>query len=222
MEFRAAETLILNNEEFILLLSAAGISGWYGIELSGDTGFANDDIRLNGCIAGLYRKGLIEWGESKARVSDNVRPVFDVLRSAPVCITSTNLREQNSDIGSYCSDGRVVISERSLLGTDEIKLTLMSADEWISMFEKGGYLPKVMEAPPDMDAEHMFPENGDLISEFAVRSIPDGKLLEKLMLFDCGTYGMIIQNSRTFSMREMFTMESIKEIMRSWAGGKSQ
>jgi hypothetical protein len=222
VEFQAAETLILNNEEFMLMLSAVGVSGWYGIELKGDTGFADDEARFNSCLAGLYRKGLIEWGESKAKVSDSARAVFDVLRSAPVCITSTNLREQNSDIGSYCSDDRVVISERSLLGTDEIKLTLMSSDEWISMFEKCGYFPKVMQAPPDMDAGHMFPENGDLISSFEVRSIPDGKLLEKLMLFDCGTYGMIIQNSQKFSMREMFTMEGIKEIMRSWAGGKSQ
>ena len=214
--------MILNNEEFMLMLSAAGISGWYGIELKGDADFADDEAKFNSCLAGLYRKGLIEWGESKARVSEKARAVFDVLKRAPVCIISRHTYNDDTDIGSYCSDGRVVISERSLMGTDEIKLTLMTAEEWISMFDKGGYFPKVMEAPADMDAKHLTPENGDLISEFEVRSIPDGKLLEKLMLFDCGAYGMIIQNSQTFSDRAMFKKEIIKAIMQSWAGGSAR
>lgn len=222
MEFRAAETLILNSEEFMLMLSAAGISGWYGIELSGDPGFVNDEAKLNGCIAGLYRKGLVEWGERKARVSDKARPVFDVLRKAPVCIISSNTESQSLELCSYCYDGRAVVTERGMMGDDEIKLTLMDTEEWISMFGKGGYFPKVLEAPPEIDAGHVFPENGDLISWFEVRSIPEGKLLEKLMLFDCGTYGMTIQNSQTVSMREMFDPESIRRIMHSWAGGNAQ
>lgn len=214
--------MILNNEEFMLLLSASGISGWYGIELSGNTDFVNDEKKFNSCLAGLYRKGLVEWGEKKARVSDKAREVFDILRSARVCIISAHTDTPDSDIASYCNEGEVVISERSLMNTDEIKLTRMTAEEWISMFEKNGYFPKVVEAPSDMDAGQVAPESGDLVSEFNVRSIPDGKLLEKLMLFDCGTYGIIIQNSRTSSDREMFTKDGIKGIMQIWAGGNAE
>ena len=221
MEFRAAETLILNNEEFMLMLSAAGITEWYGMELGGDQSFAGSDVKFNACIAGLYGKGLIEWGKSKARISDKARPVFDVLRRAPVCIICSNTGEQGLDLGSYCYDGRVVLVERSLMNDAEIKLTVMDADEWISMFEKSGYFPEVMAAPAEMDAAHFVPENEDLISQFEVRSIPEGKLLEKLMLFDCGVYGMIIQNSQVTSEREMFTLESVKRIMHSWAGGNA-
>lgn len=213
--------MILNNDEFMLMLSASGISGWYGIELSGNTDFVNDEKKFNNCLAGLYRKGLVEWGEKKARVSEKAREVFDVLRSAKVCIISTQADTPDSDIASYCNEGKVVISERSLMNTDEIKLTLMTSEEWISMFERNGYFPKVMKAPPELDAGHMFPETGDLLSEFNVRSIPDGMLLEKLMLFDCGTYGMIIQNSRTSSNREMFTTDGVKGIMQIWAGGNA-
>ena len=221
MEFRAAETLILNNEEFMLMLSAAGITEWYGMELGGDQSFAGSDVKFNACIAGLYGKGLIEWGKSKARISDKARPVFDVLRRAPVCIICSNTGEQSLDLCSYCHDGRVVLAERSLMNDAEIKLTVMDADEWISMFEKSGYFPEVMVAPAELDASHFVPENEDLISQFEVRSIPEGKLLEKLMLFDCGVYGMIIQNSQVTSEREMFTLESVKRIMHSWAGGNA-
>ena len=211
--------MILNNEELVLLLSAAGITKWYGIDLSGNTDFVRDEKKVNTCLAGLYRKGLIEWGENKAKLAGKARQILDVLRNSIVCIQSSCIDTQWVRSGSYCNEGMVVVTERGVMDDNEIKLTLMDAGEWISMFERSGYFPKVIEAPDTIDPDSFTLGDDDLVSEFEVRSIPDGILFENLRLYDCGLYGVLIQSSQWTSSKEMFTGERIKSIMHSWAGG---
>ena len=222
MDYQATETIILNDEEFILLLAAAGIKEWYGIDIGKKAEFINYSSSVNRVLAELYRKGMVDWGPEKAKISESARPVMKVLKAAPVCITCESKAMPGLISGSYCSEGRVVMIERSTAGDGELRLTAMGSEEWYSFFEKGGFFPKVVEAPEDMNPDNLFPETGDLVTEFVVRSIPDGRMLEDLLLYDCGIYGMIIDNTTKTSTRNMFSPGAVRTIMYSWAGGASE
>lgn len=222
MDYQATETIILNDEEFVLLIAAAGISSWYGIDIGRKTDFVRDEGAVNRTMAELYRKGIIDWGEEKAAISEEMKSILNVLRRASVCITCTNEKMPQLVSGSYCSNGDVVMIERGVTGDSEIKLTMMQSDEWVSYFEQGSFFPNVIEPPQDISADDLFLEKDDMITEFEVREIPSGKLLEQVMLFDCGVYGMIIDNGINNSFRQLFSPEAIKSIMHSWAGGASK
>lgn len=222
MDYQATETIILNDEEFILLLAAAGVRDWYGIDIGKKAEFINDEGSVNRVLAGLYRKGMIDWGQEKARISDTARPVMKILKEAPVCIMCESMAAPGLISGSYCSDGRVVMIERSIAGDGELRLTAMSAKEWYSFFEKGGFFPKVIRAPEDMDPDKLLPETGDKVTDFMVRSIPEGRMLENVMLYDCGVYGMIIDNTTRNSTRKMYSPDEMRSIIYSWAGGASE
>lgn len=209
----------MNDEEFLMMIGAAGISGWYGIDLSRKTDFVKDECAVNRSLAELYRKGLIDWGPEKARISEEIKPLFRVLKNADVCITCSSRAMPDVVSGSYCSAGDVVMIERSTTGSDELRITAMDTEEWFAYFEKGGFFPKVIEAPDDMTADHLYPEEDDMVTDFEVRKIPTGKMLENVMLFDCGVYGMIIDNTLHNSVRKMYTPDKIRSIMYSWAGG---
>lgn len=222
MGYQATETIILNDEEFILLLAAAGVTDWYGIDLSRKTDFINSEGAVNRHLAELYRKEMIDWGADRARISDKARPLLRVLRSSPVCIMCESLASPGRISGSYCSDGQVVMVERSINGENELKITAMAAEEWFSYFDKGGFFPKVIEPPEDMNPDKLLPDNGDKVTDFVVRSIPEGRMLENVMLFDCGIYGMIIDNTTRNSIRKMYSPDEMRSIIFSWAGGASE
>lgn len=222
MEYQATETIILNDEEFILLLAAAGVRDWYGIDIGKKTEFIDDEAAVNRILAELYRKGMIDWGAEKARISNSARPLMNVLRQAPVCIMCESTAMPDLISGSYCSDGNVVMIERSRSGGHELGLTCMNAEEWYSFFEEGGFFPKVIEAPAGIDPDLLTPEPGDRITEFTVRSIPGGRTLDSLAIYDCGLYGMIIDSTAQKPVRKMYSPEIIRSIINSWAGGASE
>lgn len=222
MEYQATETIILNDEEFILLLAAAGIREWYGIDIGNKTEFIDDEAAVNRILAELYRKGMIDWGAEKARISESARPIMNVLKRAPLCIMCESTAMPDLISGSYCSNGNVVMIERSRTGGHEIGLTFMNAEEWYSYFDKGGFLPKVIEAPADMDPDMIIPRPEDRVTEFTMCSMPEGRMLQSRALYDCGLYGMIIDSTTRNSVRKMYSPEEMRSTLNIWAGGASE
>lgn len=221
MEYRATETVILNYDEFLLMMAAAGVSGWYGIELGEARDNFEDQAALNRHMAELYRKGLIDWGENKAKIAEDIRPLFRVLRHAPVCIICSGRGGPETTSASYCFDGEVVMIEKSLTGEKDLKLTFMKTDEWISWFEQGGYFPKVAEPPEKADADKQVLTEDDRISAFEIRRIPDGKLIETVEFYDAGLYGVIVSTGSKSASREMFRAEAARAMIYRWAGGNA-
>ena len=62
MDYQPKEITILKNDEFMLMLIAAGINEWYGIDLNDEEYDLGDERSFNESLAALYQKHIVSWG----------------------------------------------------------------------------------------------------------------------------------------------------------------
>lgn len=217
MDYQPKEITILKNDEFMLMLIAAGINEWYGIDLNDEEYDLGDERSFNESLAALYQKHIVSWGEQKAHIEERYRPLLTILKEASSCVTASSVFRPGYIRGCYFGKGNVVTIERRTASNDELELSLLSFQEWISELEEEGWWPQTMPFSPN---EHDIEAAGEtLVSEFDLRSVPGGELMQALRLYEQGLYGIIELGNDNGKTREPFTVEKIAEVLNNWAGG---
>lgn len=215
MAYQANEITVLKNSEFLLLLAAAGIDRWYGID-TGSISELESDRAFNVNLAGLYQKNIVDWDNEKARLTDPYRRIFDVLRSSPVCIAIRTAERSDYIRGCYFSGGDVVTVDRRTAAGNEIELSMTGLYDWMESLEKDGIIPETAGVP---DTDETIDMENELVSRFELRSLPDGALLEKAEVFDKGLYGVLERTAGKKTETEYFRKETFDGMLKDWIGG---
>ncbi len=216
MDYQAREITILKNDEFRMLLAAAGIDEWYGIDLDEAGQSLGDERSFNEILAALYQKHIISWGEEKAHIDDRYRPLMRVLKDASVCVTAVTVFRPGYIKGSYFSRGNAVVIERRTASSDELEISMLPFSEWADELEAEGYCPQTLSPEEDDDTAD---SGEELISEFELRSLPGGVLKQTIRLYECGLYGMIEMDDGSGKIREPFSRDMLTELLKEWTGG---
>lgn len=225
MDYQAIETVIMNDEEFLLMLAAAGMDQWYGVQAGTDDTSPMTNEEFNRREASLYRGNFIDWIGDKARISDEFKHMFSILSGAKYCIRSARGDRLLALTAQYCLDGDVAVVERNFNGTDEVKITVMTSDEWIEDLRAAGYFhPSILQEEdgkevltPVWEAD---PDGAEIISIFERRRMPTGKLVETVKYIECGLYAYIEVSSENETTREACNEKMMEEILRNWTGEK--
>ena len=215
MEYQENEITVLKNSEFMLLLAAAGMDRWYGIEI-GSPEELDSDRAFNRNLAGLYQKNFIDWSSDRAYMTGSCRRIFEVLRSSTVCVTVSSAGRPDYVRGCYFSGGDVATVDRRTAAPDEVELSVMEWSVWLKELEEDGSIPETAGVPeknekPDMEKE--------LVSRFELRSIPEGDLLETAEIFYKGLYGLLERTGGKKTETEYFTKEKFTGMLKDWIGG---
>ena len=218
MDYPASEITILNNDEFLLLLAASGLERWYGVELSEQRAALTDARAFNAALATLYQKGVIEWSEDKAEIAMAYRDMFRTLRDATRCILIKTASRPGYIKGSYCSGGMVTNVEGGATTGSEVELSLQRMDEWIGELKLSGYLPGTADMPEDGEEPIGAEDN---ISEFELRSLPDGELIRSLRIYDQGLFTMKEISEAGYSTKDICAPGDAENILSEWCGGES-
>ena len=216
MDYQAREIIILKNDEFMLMLAAAGIDEWYGIDLNDADITQENDKSLNESLISLYQKNIISWGEERAHIDDRYRPLMRVLKEASVCVTAVTVFRPGYIKGSYFSGGNVVVVERRTASSDELEISMLPFSGWADELEAEGYCPQTMSPEQDDDIADFGEE---FISEFELRSLPGGELKQTVRLYEYGLYGMIEMDDGAEKVREPFSRDMLTELLKEWTGG---
>ena len=217
MDYPASEIIILNNEEFLLLLAASGLEKWYGIELSEQHAVLNDVRSFNSALAGLYQKGVVEWKDEKAEIASSYREIFRTLRDATTCVLIKTAAMPGNIKGCYSAGGIVICVERGTVSGDEVELSAHYPDEWLNELVMSGCLPESIELPEA--GEEPFGEE-ELLSEFEFRSVPEGKLLQMMRLYEQGLFTIKEIESGSFKNKEICRPGEAENILSRWCGGE--
>ena len=216
MVYPASEILILKDEEFLLLLAASGLENWYGMELSGRQEVLNDIRAFNTSLAALYQKQIIEWDGDKARIAEGYKDMFRTLRDAVKCILVRTEARPGYVSGCYPAGGRVVSVTRGVTAQKEVELSMQSAGEWLAELETSGCLPDIA-ADPGKDEEVFGAE--EILSEFELRSVPEGRLLQTMKICEQGLYITLEIEEEGKVRRDLYSRESFESLMAGWCGG---
>lgn len=218
MDYPASEITILNNDEFLLLLAASGLERWYGIELSEQRAALTDTRAFNMTLATLYQKGIIEWLGDKAEIAAAYKDMFRTLRDASRCILIKVASRPGYIKGSYCFRGMVTNVEGGATSGSEVELSLQRMDEWLGELKLSGYLPGTADMP-EAGEEPIGVE--DNISEFELRSLPDGELIRSLRIYDQGLFTMKEISEAGYSTKDICAPGDAENILSEWCGGES-
>ena len=216
MDYQGTESIIIRDDEFLLMLAAAGIEEWYGISLAADSKEIEDPIFVNRSLANLYRKDLIDWGNTGAKVSEMMKEILLVLRDSDTCITVRRVGKPGDITGCYFSGGKAVTIERNQAGEDELRLSIMETDDWIADLEKNEFYPIVAEAMENI-TEPFIPE---LVTVLTRLEVPSGERLAEIRLYDQGISGIISLAEGEKERTLFFNVDYIRSILYEWAGGK--
>ena len=215
MVYRADEMTVLKNSEFMILLAAAGIDRWYGIEI-GSTSELDSDRAFNRNLAGLYQKNVIDWSNGKARMTGPCRHIFEVLRSSTVCITISSEGRPDYIRGCYFSGNDVATVDRRTAAEDEIELSVMEYADWLKGLEEDGLIPETAGVP---DKDEKINMEKEPVSRFELRSLPEGDLLETAEIFDKGLYGLLERTIGNKTETDYFRKEQFTGMLKDWIGG---
>lgn len=215
MAYQANEITILKNDELTLLLAAAGIGRWYGID-TGNTSELESDGVFNRNLASLYQKHIVDWQDGKAHIAAPYRHFLHVIRSSSICITAESPGRPGYVKGSYFNMGNVVIIERRTAACDEIEVSVRKYDDWLKDLEEDGMIPETAGIP---EADELMYIDKELISHFELRSEPGGGLLETMDIYEKGVYGIIERKKNDETFRGYFTKDRFIAVLKSWTGG---
>ena len=218
MEYQTGEVMILKDEEFLLMLGAAGVENWYGIDFDNAANPGDSEKSFNNNLASLYMKRIVEWKDEKARITEPYRQLFKVLRDANVCILVQTASTTGGIKGCYCDGRNVVTIEKRMTGASEIEISLQNVVEWIDDLNKSGYFPETAGEKGEQDIPSI---DEDLVSRFELHSIPSGMLIETMDIYDCGLYGVIHIKSNILEKKELFSLEKTKKVLQDWCGGRA-
>ena len=215
MDYQENGITIFKNEEFLLMLAAAGAEDWYGIDLSEEKAALESDRSFNAGLASLYGKQVVEWSDGRARITDPYRPVFRTLRDAKVCVIIRSSSRPGHVRACYCCEGTAAVVEKRNFSDDELEVSLQSSSEWLSEICESGMLPEAGEEADGADLSGHAPE---FCCGFELRRVSDGELLESMTVNERGLYAEI-QFGGGMSGTENYSMERILEVLRGWIGG---
>lgn len=215
MAYQADEITILKNNEFMLLLAAAGIDSWYGIDI-GEATKLESDREFNKTLAVLYRKNIIDWDNEKAILSGPYRHMMSVLKNSAVCVTIRSETRPGYVQGCYFYDEDVVTVDRRTASSDEIELSLHRYQDWLRSLTDDGIIPETSELSGIDEMADVEPEP---VSSFELRSMPEGDLNETAEIISKGLYGLLERTVKGKTDTEYFTEEAFINMMRDWIGG---
>lgn len=215
MDYQENAITIFKNEEFLLMLAAAGAEEWYGIDLSEEKAALESDRSFNAGLASLYGKQVVEWNGGRARITDPYRQLFRTLRDAKVCIILSSAARPDHVKACYCSGGMAAEVERRSFSEDELEVSLRSASEWLGDISGSGMLPEAAEEGGGADIGG---HNAELRCSFELRRVSDGALLESMSVYERGLYAET-RFGGGMSGTENYSMDRILEVLRGWIGG---
>lgn len=215
MDYQANAITIIKNEEFLLLLAAAGAENWYGIDLSKEKEALEGDRAFNASLASLYQKHIVDWAGGKARIADPYRRLFRTLRDARVCIMVTSDKRPGHVKACYCGDGCAAVVERRTSSDDEVEVSLQSAAGWMSDIIEAGILPDDAGTP---EGGHISYDAEEPCCRFELRKVSDGSLLESIAVYESGLYAEARFTGRE-ETSEDYSPDRICEILKEWIGG---
>lgn len=218
MDYQAGTITIFRDEEFLLMLAAAGMERWYGICPAEGDDVLQSDRSFNSSLASLYRKQVIEWDENRARVAEEYRPVFEALRDAKTCLLIRTRERPGYIKGCYFSGDKVVSIDRRTASSDELEIGLSSPDGWMDEITGSGYLPE-----EGIEADEMFDPDGtegETVTGFELRSVPDGGLLKSCRIIEKGLYVILETDDGDSTVREEYSSGRAAELLKEWSGGK--
>ena len=218
MDYQAGAITIFKDEEFLLMLAAAGMERWYGICPAEGDDMLQSDKSFNSSLASLYRKQVIEWGKSKAHVSEEYRPVFEALRSAKTCLLIKTRERPGYIKGCYFSGDSVVSIERRTASSDELEVGLSSREGWLDEMTDPGYLPE--EGLEADERSAVDAAEGETVAEFELRSVPDGELLKACRIIEKGLYVILETDDGASTVREEYSSGRAAELLKEWSGGE--
>lgn len=216
MDYQGNGITIFNNEEFLLLLAASGMERWYGMEMPDQKNADKDERSLNATLASLYQKGIVDWKDGRARIRDAYRPMFVTLRDAAVCVLIKSGRTDDRLRACYCAGGRVVSVERRTASASEIEASVQTREEWLREVRTSGYLPATAGVPDEGPVPSPDPEP---FTAFELRSVPDGKLLQTMNIYDQGLYACMETSDGNAAARDYYSPEKAVRILKEWSGG---
>ena len=188
MDYQPREITIFKEEEFILMLAAAGIEDWYGVDFEHAESEPESDRAFNASLVSLYMKNIVEWGDEKAHITDAYKPIFRTIRDAKVCIRIETAGVDRSAKGCYSDGTNVVTVERRQSSTDEIEVSIKLPVDWLDEVMESGLLPETVGVP---DKESDLKTNMVLLSKFELRNNPGGELLRSMKVYEKGLYGFV-------------------------------
>lgn len=215
MDYQAEEIIVLKNSELMLLLAAAGISRWYGIDI-GDVSDLDSDRSFNKNLAILYQKNIIDWKNGKATVPDPYRRMTEVLKKSPVCVTVTSEDRPHYITGYYFNNGDVVVINRRTAANDEIELSMQKYFDWLKSIKEDGVISEYSDNPEKNDETEM---DRELINHIELRSVPDGELLETAEIFDKGLDRILERTIGNKTNTDYFTEKAFADMLNDWIGG---
>lgn len=217
MDYPVNEITILTNDEFLLLLAASGLEQWYGIELTDQRAALNDVRSFNSVLASLYQKGVVEWQGEKAEIAPAYKGMFRTLRDASTCILIKKADTPDNVKGCYSADGLVTCIERSTVSGDDVELSAQYPDEWLSELVMSGCLP---ESTVEPEAEEVPLGSKELLSEFELRSVPEGDLIRAMRIYEQGLFTIMEIESGAYVKREFLRPGDAESVLSGWCGGK--
>lgn len=215
MDYQENAITIFKNEEFLLMLAAAGAENWYGIDLSEEKAALESDRSFNAGLASLYGKQVVEWSSGRARITDPYRQMFRTLRDAKVCVILSSAARPDHVRVCYCSGGMAAIVERRNFSEDELEVSLQSASEWLGDICGSGMLP---EAAEDGGGAELAVHHAELCCSFELRRVSDEALLESMDVYEKGIYAET-RFGGSISGTENYSKDRIQEVLRGWIGG---
>ena len=215
MDYQENGITIIRNEEFLLLLAAAGTENWYGIDLSREQKALEGDRAFNANLASLYQKHIVDWSGGKARIADPYRQMFRVLRDARVCIMVRSEKRPGHVKACYCGDGCAAIVEKRTSADDEVEIYLQSAAGWMSDIIEAGILPDSA-GEPDHDSIGYLSD--EPCCSFELRRVSDGSLLESIEVYERGLFAETRFKGKV-ERTEDYSPDSICEMLKEWIGG---
>ncbi|MBR0308418.1 MAG: hypothetical protein IJH92_05955 [Mogibacterium sp.] len=215
MDYQVNGITILNNDEVRMLLVAAGVERWYGLDLSEGKDDEMDESYLNRILASLYRKQLVDWNDGRAHIAEPYKPAFRTLRDAGICILIEN-GHSGRVRACYCSGGNVVSVERRTASGHEIELCVQTVSEWLTEMQSPGIMPETAGEPEEGPLSAPEPEP---YVTFELRSVPDGSLLQSMAIREQGLYAMMEMSEGGAVRSELYSREKAVKILKEWSGG---
>lgn len=216
MDYQANTITILTNSEFLMLLAAAGVEHWYGIDLTDRESLFADERRLNGSLASLYQKGLIDWKDGRASISERIRPVLRTLRDAAYCVIIRTESRSDRARSCYISSGEVVTVERRTASDDELELHMQNGTDWIEDIRESECFPVTAGEP---EAGETVTAEAVPVSTFELMSVPGGMLIQTVKLYEHGLYALTETEDAGGTRSEIFSAEGMCALLREWIGG---
>ena len=200
----------LKEIELNALLCAAGVERWYGPG-SDSTDTLKDREDLHRIMAELYRKGVLDWEDKTALITDPAGSIVRTIRDSAVCIL-TGTRDNESGLSYVYVAGdtaaQIMTSDND---EDMLKAAVMTFDGWLDRLEEGFFPELIGDAPEMPDTEP-----GEVYSVMEVRDMRSGELKGQLHAEDRGTYGMLYLSAGGRQDAFLCVRDEYEKIIRDW------